>query len=30
MAIFDYIEVLYNRQRLPSSIGLVAPASMAA
>lgn len=30
MAIFDYIEVFYNRQRLHSSIAFAAPVSMAA
>jgi transposase InsO family protein len=30
MAIFDYIEVFYNRQRLHSSIAYAAPVSMAA
>jgi hypothetical protein len=30
MAIFDYIEVSYNRQRLHSSIAYAAPVSMAA
>jgi len=30
MAIFDYIEVFYNRQRLHSSIAYAAPVTMAA
>ncbi|MDX1991298.1 MAG: IS3 family transposase, partial [bacterium] len=30
MAIFDYIEVFYNRQRLHSGIAYAAPVTMAA